>query len=71
MQLLFTPNYLLSILLLRCVFCEGQCEAGELCRREVDSWASLSHPTGEADDYFVTIPQLVRDGGAVSEGEMA
>lgn len=42
---------LFSILLLRRVCCEGQCETGELCRWEVDSWTSLSYLTGETDDY--------------------
>lgn len=36
-----------SILLLRRVCCEGQREAGELCRGQVDPRTSLSHPTGD------------------------
>ena len=49
-------------MLLRCVLCESQCEAEEFCRREVDSWTSLSHPTGEGDDFL-------RDDGAIFEGK--
>ena len=59
MQHLFEPNSLSCIVLLRCVLCEGQCEAGELCRREVDSWTNLSPPTGEGDDFLrVVVPFL-------------
>ena len=47
------------ILLLRCVLCEGQCEAGKLCCREVDSWTSVPHPSGEVDVLFFVFFFLV------------